>query len=85
MPIYIYETLPGRRGGQPRQFEVKQSMNDAALTQHPETGVRIRRIIQGGYLNTQRWTKGSPAPAKTGVSRPAAGGICCGVSGCGPH
>ena len=38
MPTYVYETIPRKPGQKPRSFEVKQSMHDAALTKHPETG-----------------------------------------------
>lgn len=40
MPIYVYEV---RSTGE--QFEVHQSMKDDALTQHPETGEAVRRVI----------------------------------------
>ncbi|MBM3846783.1 MAG: zinc ribbon domain-containing protein [Verrucomicrobia bacterium] len=88
MPIYLYETIPAKPGEPARHFEKKQSMAEPALTHDPETGVPVRRVIQGGYLNTKRWTKGSPAPSKTGMNSDAAstsGGSCCGISGCGPH
>jgi predicted nucleic acid-binding Zn ribbon protein len=49
MPTYIYETVPKKKGAKPKRFEVKQSMKDAALTQHPETGEPVRRVIAGGY------------------------------------
>jgi len=82
MPVYTYETIPTDASTPPRQFEIKQSMKDAVLTHDPETGFPVRRLIQGGYLNTQRWTKSpnSALPAPTTGS-----GHCCGVSGCGPH
>lgn len=41
--IYTYETLDGKK-----TFELQQSMKDAPLTKHPETGVKIRRVITGG-------------------------------------
>lgn len=47
MPTYVYETLPGK-GKRVRRFEIWQSMKDATLTQHPETGEAVRRIIVGG-------------------------------------
>jgi predicted nucleic acid-binding Zn ribbon protein len=45
MPTYVYEILDSR--GQPtgRTFEHVQSMKDAALTKHPETGQPVRRAI----------------------------------------
>jgi predicted nucleic acid-binding Zn ribbon protein len=49
MATYIYETLPQKPGAEPRRFEVQQSMNDAPLAKHPETGEPVRRVIAGGY------------------------------------
>lgn len=49
MPTYVYETIPRKPGAKARRFEVNQSMNDAPLTAHPETGEPVRRIIAGGY------------------------------------
>jgi predicted nucleic acid-binding Zn ribbon protein len=49
MPTYLYETVPNRRGAKPKQYEIQQSMKDAALTHHPETGEPIKRVITGGY------------------------------------
>jgi hypothetical protein len=44
MITYLYETLP--RAGKPvRRFELRQSIKDAALTKHPETGEPIRRCL----------------------------------------
>lgn len=48
MATYVYETIPQAGGELPRRFEVKQSMKEAALTRHPETGEPVRRIISGG-------------------------------------
>ncbi|MGJ8640886.1 MAG: FmdB family zinc ribbon protein [Opitutaceae bacterium] len=49
MPTYIYETVPQEEGQDPKQFELQQSMKDAPLTTHPETGEPVRRLISGGY------------------------------------
>lgn len=49
MATYVYETVPPRPGAAPRRFEVVQSMKDAALTRHPDTGEPVRRVITGGY------------------------------------
>jgi predicted nucleic acid-binding Zn ribbon protein len=72
MPIYIYETIPVKPGAKPRSFEIRQSMNDAPLQKHPETGEPVRRVVLGGL----------------GVlsSKPSGGrsGPCCG-SHCGCH
>ena len=44
MPIYVYEVIT-ESGQEGEQFEVMQQMSDPPLTQHPETGVPVRRII----------------------------------------
>lgn len=72
MPTYVYETLPQKRGETPQQFERQQSMKDAPLTTHPETGAPVRRVISGGY-------------GFSGSSKPSSGGgHSCG-NGCGCH
>jgi predicted nucleic acid-binding Zn ribbon protein len=44
MPLYVYEVIA--EGDSPaEQFEVFQSMADAALTRHPDTGQPVRRVI----------------------------------------
>ena len=48
MPLYEYETIPDRAGQEPRRFELRQSMTEAALTHDPETGAPVRRVILGG-------------------------------------
>lgn len=49
MPTYVYETIPPGRANKPvKRFEIWQSMKDAPLTKHPETGEPVRRIIIGG-------------------------------------
>jgi predicted nucleic acid-binding Zn ribbon protein len=40
MPIYVYERPDGSR------FELRQGFNDASLTEDPETGVPVRRVLQ---------------------------------------
>ena len=49
MATYIYETVPSKADEQPKRFEIKQSMNDAALEKHQETGEKIRRVVSGGF------------------------------------
>ena len=49
MTTYLYETTPSTSGEKPRSFELRQSMNDAPLTKHPETGEPIRRVVLGGF------------------------------------
>ena len=48
MPTYTYETIPNKPGDTPRRFEVHQRMNDPSLTEDPETGEPVRKIITGG-------------------------------------
>jgi predicted nucleic acid-binding Zn ribbon protein len=48
MPTYIYETIPQFEGDLPKRFEIKQSMKDNALTQHPDNGQPVRRVPIGG-------------------------------------
>jgi predicted nucleic acid-binding Zn ribbon protein len=74
MPTYVYETT----GKKKRTFEVKQSMNDAPLTHHPETGEPVKRVISGGFGSI---IKGKPRKAAT-PPRPSSGG--CG-GGCACH
>lgn len=49
MTTYIYETIPSKPGIEPTRFEIRQSMSEAPLTRHPETGEPVRRIISGGF------------------------------------
>lgn len=58
MTTYVYETIPAKPGEQPQRFEVRQSMSDAPLKRHPETGEPVRRVIAGGIgLITQKATQ----------------------------
>ena len=56
MPIYVYETT----SKPPRRFEIQQSMKDAPVATHPETGEPVKRVITGGYGILQ---KGGAQPA----------------------
>jgi hypothetical protein len=49
MATYVYETIPRDAGEMPRRFEVVQSMKEAPLERHPDTGEPVRRVITGGY------------------------------------
>jgi predicted nucleic acid-binding Zn ribbon protein len=70
---YLYETIPTQKGDKVKQFEIKQSADDAPLTKHPETGEPIRRVILGGW---------GLVTGKTTSSTPSKGGCGCGPSGC---
>lgn len=73
MTTYVYETIPQSPDEKPRYFEIKQSMNDPALSTHPETGEAIRRVILGGF--------GFLSSGKAERPRPPSSGSCS--SGCG--
>ncbi|MFZ9747585.1 MAG: FmdB family zinc ribbon protein [Opitutaceae bacterium] len=62
MTTYVYETIPDQPGKKPRQFEVRQSMHDAPLERHPETGERVKRVIAGGYGVIAQRAAPPPAP-----------------------
>lgn len=49
MPFYVYEII--REDGQPReQFEVFQQISDEPLTEHPETGEPVQKVITGCFI-----------------------------------
>ncbi len=48
MPTYVYETIPSTPDETAERFEVRQSMSDAPLETHPDTGRPVRRVISGG-------------------------------------
>lgn len=73
MATYVYETTDPT--APVRRFEIQQSMKDAPLTSHPETGEAIRRVISGGYGYMSRGN----APGES-----SGGGHSCGT-GCGCH
>ena len=72
MTTYVYETIPQQAGEKPRFFEIKQSMNAAPLTKHPDTGEPIRRVVLGGFGVLK----------SGGAEKPSGGSSCCGPSGC---
>lgn len=60
MATYLYETTDSRKPA--RRYEFQQSMNDAALTHHPETGEAIRRVITGGLGVMVKGAQPEPPP-----------------------
>ena len=74
MPTYIYETIPQTGEDQPKRFELRQSMSDKPLTQHPESGLPVRRVIIGGT-----GFAGAKTATATGPTRGSCG------TGCGCH
>ena len=75
MTTYIYETIEPKPGEKRQYFEIKQSMTEAALTKHPETGVPIRRVILGGFGLLKK-------DGGTGSSHSHSNSCGCGPSGC---
>lgn len=54
MPFYVYEVI--REDGQPgEQFEIMQSVSAPPLTEHPETGEPVQRVIQPPFVGG-RWS-----------------------------
>jgi hypothetical protein len=73
MATYVYETIPRAAGEAPRRFEMVQSMKDAPLSAHPETGEPVRRVITGGY-GLMGVTERTPVSAP---AAPCAPGCAC--------
>lgn len=48
MAVYVYETIPTKKGQKPRRFEVEQKMSDPPLKKDPKTGLPVKRVIVGG-------------------------------------
>ncbi|HEY0930798.1 MAG TPA: hypothetical protein VGE27_12830 [Gemmatimonas sp.] len=78
MPIYVYETLPETQGETPERFEVRQSMSEAPLTAHPESGRPVRRVLSGGLVTFTNGASGDTC-APSGRGMPTMG---CGASSC---
>ena len=49
MPTYEYELI-NEDGSGGERFEIFQSMKDAALKKHPETGKPVRRVISAPMI-----------------------------------
>lgn len=49
MPIYVYEVIT-EDGSPGAQFEVVQGIKDPPLTEHPETGEPVQRVIQPPFI-----------------------------------
>jgi predicted nucleic acid-binding Zn ribbon protein len=73
MATYIYETTDSTKPV--RRFEIQQSMKEAPLCTHPETGEPIQRVITGGYGYVSKGSGNTSTPS---------GGASCGT-GCGCH
>ncbi|WP_126339647.1 FmdB family zinc ribbon protein [Legionella spiritensis] len=71
MPVYVYETIENEE----QCFEFLQNVNDPPLSIHPDTGIKIRRIVVPGVAVK---TRGLPKGMKVNKSSPAA--TACGCS-----
>lgn len=76
MPTYVYETIPANQNEEPRTYEISHSMFDPPLSQHPETGEPLRRLITGGFGISGSSSSSFEPPCATG------GGCCCGHGAC---
>lgn len=52
MPTYVYAVI-NDDDSDGEMFEVVQPMSEDPLTEHPETGVPVRRVIQPPYIPGQ--------------------------------
>ena len=73
MPIYVYETIPEKKGQRVRRFEVSEGMMDPPLKKDPETGEPVQRVIMGG-LEIPRGS--SKSEEKPGPPSHSCGGSC---------
>jgi len=86
MAIYEYEILDSE-GGVVGVYEVEQKMTEPALTEHPETGQKLRRILSATFAHG---SKASPSlgceSGNCGLGGGGGfdpGGGCCGGGACG--
>ena len=63
MPTYLYR-LKGNGGG---TFEIRQSIHDAALTRHPQTGEAIERVLTAPAIISGKL--GDAAIANSGLKK----------------
>ena len=76
MPTYVYKNLATGD-----TFEIHQRITEPALTEHPETGDPVKRVVQpvgiafkgsGFYVNDSRGSRGSKGGASESAPKPAA-------------
>lgn len=72
MPLYVYEIIQAD-GSAGEEFEVLQSMSEAVLTVHPDTGEPVRRVF--GTPNAPRAWTDSQGKAKISDSNLASKGF----------
>ena len=73
MPVYVYRNLSTGE-----TFELEQRISESALTEHPQTGDPVKRLIQpvgiafkgsGFYVNDSRKSEGTSKPKKDGDAK----------------
>ena len=64
MATYIYETVLNKPNEKAKRYEIKQSMNDKPLSEHPETGEKIRRVVSGGFGLMTKGNGNGSAPSR---------------------
>ena len=57
MPVYVYEIVQPDGSPGPT-FEYTQRITDPPLTEHPETGATVRRVIQPVFIGGT-WSEGA--------------------------
>ena len=61
MITYVYETIPDDPEDEVERLEWRQSISEAALERHPETGVPVRRVVTGGLGFTSSGGESAPS------------------------
>jgi predicted nucleic acid-binding Zn ribbon protein len=83
MAIYEYEII-GADGHVRGIYEAEQKMSDAALTQHPVTGEKLRRILSRTFTRAESTGSSDCATGTCGLGDYGTGGGCasgmCGLS-----
>lgn len=64
MATYLYQIVAADADAPPETFEVRQSMLDAPLTSHPDTGQPIRRVLTGGFGLMKMRASGTTVPTR---------------------
>jgi hypothetical protein len=59
MPTYVYEII-NEDGSSGPMFEHIQRISEPPLTEHPETGQPVRRVLQAPFIGGA-WSEGSMA------------------------
>jgi putative FmdB family regulatory protein len=75
MPTYVYKNLTTGD-----TFEIRQPITEPALTEHPETGEPVKRVVQpvgiafkgsGFYVNDSRGSGSAKAGSSESAAKPS--------------